>query len=175
MHVCTVAHVFAALYACRFVCPNLLIFLPFLLCFPVSRSVRYNGDQFSDVDISKILLGESSQFRSVFLFLHQPPPTSAPLFCFSVLCLRVMERVLLKMLRSNLILYISQGRSRSFLYISTKDLYTPWGSTVCIHCLFLCPVVAAFVPVCQFFFKLLSRVFLVHKDLWNQTGGMGSK
>ena len=63
------------------------------------------------------------------------------------------------MLRSNLILYVySQGRSRSFLYISNKGLYTLWGSTVCIHCLFLCPVVAAFVPVCPFFFKLLSRV-----------------
>ena len=152
MHVCTLAHVFVALYACRFVCPNLLILLPFLLCFPVSRSVRYEGDQFSEVDISKILLDESSQFRSVFLFLHQPPPhTSALLFCFSVLCLRVMERVLLKMLRSNSILYISQGRSRSFLYISNKGLYTLWGSTVCIHCLFSCPVVAAFVPVCPFF------------------------
>ena len=56
------------------------------------------------------------------------------------------------MLRSNLILYISQGRSRSFLYISNEGLYTLWGSTVCIHCLILCPVVAAFVPVCQFFF-----------------------
>ena len=50
MHVCTLAHVFVALYACRFVCPNLLIFLPFLLWFPVSRSVSYDGDQFSNVD-----------------------------------------------------------------------------------------------------------------------------
>ena len=58
------------------------------------------------------------------------------------------------MLRSNLILYIySQGRSRCFLYISNKGLYTLWGSTVCIHCPFLCPVVAAFVPVCPFFFQ----------------------
>ena len=57
------------------------------------------------------------------------------------------------MLRSNVILHISQGRSRSFLYISNKGLYTLWGSTVCIHCLFLCPVVATFVPVCQFVFQ----------------------
>ena len=63
------------------------------------------------------------------------------------------------MLRSNLISYVySQGRSRCFLYISNTGLYTLWGSTVCIHCLFLCPVVAAFVPVCLLFFKLLSRV-----------------
>ena len=106
-------------------------------------------------------------------FCTSPPPhTSALLFCFSVLCLRVMERVLLKMLRSNLILYISQGRSRSFLYISNKGLYTLWGSTVCIHCLFSCPVVAAFVPVCPFFFTLLSRFFLVQEifvgpDRWH--------
>ena len=99
----------------------------------------------------------------MFLFLHQAPHTSALLFCFSVLCLRVMEIVLLKMLRSNLILYILQGPSRRFLYISNKGLYTLWGSTVCIHCLFLCPVVAAFVPVCQFYFKFLSRVFLVQE------------
>ena len=86
-----------------------------------------------------------------------------------------MERVLLKMLRSNLILYISQGRSRSFLYISNKGLYTLWGSTVCIHCLFSCPVVAAFVPVCPFFFTLLSRFFLVQEIFLNQTGGMDDK
>ena len=117
MHVCTLAHVFVALYACGFVCPNLLIFLPFLLCFPVSRSVRYDGDQFSEVDISKILLDESSQFRSVFLFLHQPPPhTSALLFCFSFLCLRVMERVLLKMLRSKLIYLFTRPQQTFFVY-----------------------------------------------------------
>ena len=116
MHVCTIAHVFVALHLRKFACPNLLIFLPFLLCFPVSRSVRYDRDQFSDVDISKILLDESSQFRSVFLFLHQPPHTSALLFCFSVLCLGVMERVLLKMLRSNLIYLYSRPQQKFFVY-----------------------------------------------------------
>ena len=55
------------------------------------------------------VLGNSvkpNEARSVFLFLHQPHHTSALLFCFSVLCLSVMERVLFKMLRSNLILFI---------------------------------------------------------------------
>ena len=109
-------------------------------------------------------------------FCTSPPHTSALLFCFSVLCLRVMERVLLKMLRSNLILYILQGRSRRLLYISNKGLYTLWGSTVCIHCLFLCPVVAAFAPVCQFFFKLLSRfVYGAGYSFLDQTDGMGNK
>ena len=111
----------------------------------------------------QIIFATPNEARSVFLFLHQTTHTSALLFCFSVLCLRVMERVLLKMLRSDLILYILQGRSRSFLYISNKGLYTLWGSTVCIHCVFLCPVVAAFVPVCHFFFTLLSRVFWCRK------------
>ena len=85
-------------------------------------------------------------------FCTSPPHTLVLLFCFSVLCLRVMERVLLKMLRSNLILYITQGRSRSFLYISNKGLYTLWGSTVCIHCLF-------FVPCCCCFRACLSIFF----------------
>ena len=47
MHVCTLAHVCVALYSCKYVCPDLLIFLPLLLCFLVCRSVRYHGDQFS--------------------------------------------------------------------------------------------------------------------------------
>ena len=63
-------------------------------------------------------------------FCTRPPLTSALLFCFSVLCLRLMERVLLKMLRSNLILYILQGRSRSFLYNSIKGFCTLLNSTV---------------------------------------------
>ena len=111
------------------------------------------GINFQMSTYQKYFLNESSQFRSVFLFLHQPPPhTSALIFCFSVLCLRVMERVLLKMLRSNSSLYITQGRSRSFLYISNKGLYTLWGSTVCIHCLF-------FVPCCCCFCACLSISF----------------
>ena len=63
------------------------------------------------------------------------------------------------MLRSNVILHILQGRSRSFLYISIKGFCTLLGSTVYSSLsFFFCPFVAAFVPVCQFFFTLLSRV-----------------
>ena len=87
-----------------------------------------------------------------------------------------MERVLLKMLRSNLILYITQGRSRSFLYISNKGLYTLWGSTVCIHCLFFCALLLLLLCLfVNFFFKLLSRVFLVQEIFLDQTDGMGNK
>ena len=50
-----------------------------------------------------------------------------------------------------------------------------WGSTVCIHCLFSCPVVAAFVPVCPFFFTLLSSFFWCRKCFLDQTDGMGNK
>ena len=56
------------------------------------------------------------------------------------------------MLRSNVILYILQGRSRSLLYISIKGFCTLLGSTVYSSLSFFCPVVAAFVPVCPFFF-----------------------
>ena len=48
-------------------------------------------------------------------FCTSPPHTSALLFCFSVLCLRVMERVLLKMLRSNLIYLYSRPQQKFFV------------------------------------------------------------
>ena len=58
------------------------------------------------------------------------------------------------MLRSNLILYVySQGRSRCFLYISKKGLYTLWGSTVCIHCLFSLPCCCCFCACVSVFFQ----------------------
>ena len=81
------------------------------------------------------------------------------------------------MLRSNVILYILQGRSTGFLYISNKGLYTLWGSTVCIHCLFLCLVVAAFVPRCQFFFQTSEQGFFGARKCFfpDQTDGMGDK
>ena len=107
----------------------------------------------------QIIFATRNEARSVFFlsFCTTPPcrMISSVLF-LSATAVRCVE--VKKELRSNLILYISQGRSRSFLYISNKGLYTLWGSTVCIHCPFLCPVAAAFVPVCPFFFKLLSRV-----------------
>ena len=57
------------------------------------------------------------------------------------------------MLRSNLILYVySQGRSRCFLYISNKGLYTLWGSTVCIHCPFLA-LLLLLLCLCVHFFS----------------------
>ena len=105
-------------------------------------------------------------------FCTSPPHTSALLFCFSVLCLRVMERVLLKMLRSNLILYITQGRSRSFLYITNKGLYTLLGSQ-CVFTFFFCALLLLLLCLfVNFFFTLLSRVFLVQEiffgpDRWH--------
>ena len=80
------------------------------------------------------------------------------------------------MLRSNLILYIySQGRSRCFLYISSKGVYTLWGSTVFIHCLFFCAPLLLLLWLCvNLFFTLLSRVsFLVQEIVLDQTAGMG--
>ena len=49
-------------------------------------------------------------------FCTSPPHTSALLFCFSVLCRRVMGRVLLKMLRSNLIYLYSRPQQKFFVY-----------------------------------------------------------
>ena len=49
-------------------------------------------------------------------FSTSSPHTSALLFCFSVLCLRVMGRVLLKMLRSNLICLYSRPQQKLFVY-----------------------------------------------------------
>ena len=100
----------------------------------------------------EIIFATPNEARSVFLlsFCTTPPcrMISSVLF-LSATAVRCVE--VKKELRSNSILYISQSRRRLFLYISNKGLYTLWGSTVCIHCLFLCPVVAAFVPVCPFF------------------------
>ena len=165
MHVCTLAHMFVAWYACRFVCPDLLIFLAFLLCFPVSRSVRYDGDQFS-VGCRHIKHTLSPANSGLFFFLLICTSTSPPFSCTSALPFPLPPSVtavqgdgsaddegVSTMLRSDVILYILQGHSRGPLYISNKGLSTLRGSTVCIHCLFLCPVVAAFVPGCQFFFS----------------------
>ena len=87
-----------------------------------------------------------------------------------------MERVLSKMLRSNFILYILQGRSRRLLYVSIKGFCTLLGSTVysslssffALLLLLLCLFV-------NFFFKLLSRVFFVQEIFLDQTDGMGNK
>ena len=49
-------------------------------------------------------------------FCTSPPHTSALLFCFSVLCLRVTERVLLKMLRSKLIYLFTRPQQKFFVY-----------------------------------------------------------
>ena len=65
-----------------------------------------------------------------------------------------------KELRSNLILYILQGRSRIFLYISIKGFCTLLGSTVYSSLSFLFALLL--LLLCLFvnsFFKLLSRVF----------------
>ena len=81
-----------------------------------------------------------------------------------------------KELRSNLILYILQGRSRRFLYISNKGLYTLWGSTVCSSLSFFFALLLLLLCLfVNFFFKLLSRVFLVQEIFFDQTDGMGNK
>ena len=55
MHVCTLAHVFVALYSCKLVCPNPLIFLPLfisLLLFPFRR-VGTCGQQTTDIEVGE--------------------------------------------------------------------------------------------------------------------------
>ena len=64
------------------------------------------------------------------------------------------------MLRSNVILHILQGRSRSFLCISNKGLYTLWGSTVCIHCLFFVPCCCCFCACLSIFFHTSEQGFI---------------
>ena len=49
-------------------------------------------------------------------FCTSPTHMSALLLCFSVLCLRVMERVLLKMLRSKLIYLFTRPQQKLFVY-----------------------------------------------------------
>ena len=64
------------------------------------------------------------------------------------------------MLRSNVILHILKGRSRSFLYISIKGFCTLLGSTVYFSLSFFFALLLLLLCLfVNFFFKLLSRVF----------------
>ena len=126
----------------------------------------------------QIIFATPNEARSVFFlsFCTTPPcrMISSVLF-LSATAVRCVE--VTKELRSNLILYISQGRSRGFLYISHKGSLYPVGQRSVYSLSFsLCPVVAAFVPVCRFFLRLLSRVFFGAGNCFSdQTDGMGNK
>ena len=86
-------------------------------------------------------------------FCTTPPcPVISSVLFLSATAVRCVE--VKKEVRSNLNLYISQGRSRSFLYISNKGLYTLWGSTVCIHC-FFCALLLLLLCLCVHFFSNL--------------------
>ena len=137
---------------CNYTLPCLCI-----LCLPFRR------DPVVAIGVSIVCCVSPFAICVSFVCCVCPPDTSALLFLF--LCPLSQsdgESAVQDALKLFKFIY-TQGCSRSFLYISVKGFYTLWGGTVFIHCLFLCPVVAAFVLVCQFFFKLLRRVFLVQK------------
>ena len=87
-----------------------------------------------------------------------------------------MERVLFKMLRSNLNLFILKAAAKVFCILALR-VSIPCGAAQCLFTVFfLCPVVAAFVPVCQFFFQASEQgFFLVQEIFLDQTDGMGNK
>ena len=86
----------------------------FCRCFVLRRSqvgsIQKSPDQ--------MIFATPNEARSVFFlsFCNSPPHTSALLFCFSVLCLRVMETVLLKMLSSKLIYLFTRPQQKFFVY-----------------------------------------------------------
>ena len=57
------------------------------------------------------------------------------------------------MLRSNVILHILQGRSRSFLYISINGFCTLLGSTVYSSLSFFFALLLLLLCLCSFFFS----------------------
>ena len=80
------------------------------------------------------------------------------------------------MLRSNVILHILQGRSRSFLYFSIKGFCTLLGSTVYSSLSFFFQLLLLLLCLfVNFVFKLLSRVFSVQELFLDQTDGMGNE
>ena len=76
------------------------------------------------------------------------------------------------MLKSNLILYILQGCSRSFLYISIKGFCTLLGSTVYSSLSFFFALLLLLLCLCVTSEQGFS---LVQENILDQTDGMGNK
>ena len=70
------------------------------------------------------------------------------------------------MLRSNVILHILQGRSRSVLYISIKGFCTLLGSTVCSSLSFFFALLLLLLCLCVNFFQTCEQVFLVPENVF---------
>ena len=85
-------------------------------------------------------------------FCTSPPHTSALLFCFSVLCLRVMERVLLKMLRSKFNLFILKAAAEVFCILAIR-VSIPCGAAQCVFTVFFVPCCCCFCACLSIFFS----------------------
>ena len=91
--------------------PNLpLLFFCPCLCFQdFTFQFKWGQVRMSGVLKNSVMPNEA---KCVFLFLHPPPSV----FSFSVICLRVIERVLLKMLSSNFIYLFTAPQQKLFVY-----------------------------------------------------------
>ena len=110
-----------------------------------------------------------------FLSFCTTPPCmiSSVLFLFAT-ALRCVE--VKKELKNNLILYILQGRGRSFVYISNQGLYTLWGNTVCSSLSFFFALLLLLLCLFVNLFQTSQRGFFWCKKFFlDQTDGMGNK
>ena len=82
MHVCTHAHVFVALYLRKFVCPDPLIFSTLIHFFSFLHCFQVHSHEFDSEFRNQMIFATPNEARSVFLFLHQPPPYVSALILF---------------------------------------------------------------------------------------------